>query len=522
MLLQTFESVLSRDPFDVAVRFTALSAYYELSTFDPIYEEQFVAKDRARHKKNLAYLVNMVLAEDCTDWRTIAWEILNSYASRDCWDRALQLLARAEQMKLKDRREIQAIRGQLRFLEVFGDEMEVPLDSLEWEPRILESDDKDSKMLAYYAVSASLSKMRLSEEHVEKLKDASNDLDKALGGGQEFAPVYRALLAACQFWTERFLEAAKEYERLLSVRLPSLDPEFSRELTYLSAATSYRRGQQTDKAIECCQRWIAEVPDTPYAHKLLGELHEDNTEYEDACESFRRVVDLDEKFGGEPGIRSSLALGGLRRAAEADMTKLRGTPEYKQLSLLLEDHWTPFRHMTDDARCEWVCGVIDWLLWYPKHDWAPFRARKLAKAAQSYVTAVERELASTVFSRYQKFALATTEITESARQVPHGDKEVGVMAAFCLSGSPFDRRAPTLGEMTYFVDMGIKGGHRLWVELQRWTKRNFPCLLQHASNLHKLNKFRRGPAHGKTPEIPPEEIQPLCRMIIESLFPAVQ
>jgi hypothetical protein len=104
---------------------------------------------RARAERTLALMVRFVPVDDCGNaWRDVRWEILNCYLIED-WDRATRLYNRAEDLQLKSAGEIATLRGQFRFLTVFGGRIEqnvrrlldrsdirLALNSLFWEPRI--------------------------------------------------------------------------------------------------------------------------------------------------------------------------------------------------------------------------------------------------------------------------------------------------------------------------------------------------------------------------------------------------
>ena len=107
-LLTFFENHLSRDPADVSSRFTALNLHYALSThanddsdMKSYYDLTGVDHEEVREDfaRNLAYLVRLLPVEDCTDWRTIRWEICNACAIRD-WGRARQLYDHLEALDL--------------------------------------------------------------------------------------------------------------------------------------------------------------------------------------------------------------------------------------------------------------------------------------------------------------------------------------------------------------------------------------------------------------------------------------
>ena len=151
-LLTLFENHLSRDPADVSSRFTALNLHYALSTHANDDSEMKVYYDltgvdhedvREDFAKNLAYLVRLLPVENCTDWRTIRWEICNACAIRD-WGRARQLYDQLEALDLLEPAERQILRGQFNFFVAFGSKKHWNFDPLFWEPKLYYSKPDDS------------------------------------------------------------------------------------------------------------------------------------------------------------------------------------------------------------------------------------------------------------------------------------------------------------------------------------------------------------------------------------------
>ena len=83
----------------------------------------------------MAYLVRLLPIEDCTDRRTIRWEICNACVIRD-WERARRLYDQLEALALLELAEIQVLRGQLNFLVVFNSKKPGNLDPRFWEPKL--------------------------------------------------------------------------------------------------------------------------------------------------------------------------------------------------------------------------------------------------------------------------------------------------------------------------------------------------------------------------------------------------
>ena len=240
-LLTLFENHLSRDPADVSSRFTALNLHYALSAhanddsdLKSYYyltgvDDEDVREDFA---KNLAYLVRLLPVENCTDWRTIRWEICNACAIRD-WGRARRarrLYDQLEALDLLELAEIQILRGQFNFSVVFDSKTPGNLDPQFWEPKLYYSEPDDSlsceeDLHEFILFSWGLNPARkrkedekeitLDEAERDRISDAANDFDKGLTKRPDLSPAYRSMLAACYFATGDFWNAAKNYEQVL-------------------------------------------------------------------------------------------------------------------------------------------------------------------------------------------------------------------------------------------------------------------------------------------------------------------
>src|SRR5271157_2845215 len=193
-LLSTFEESFLADPSEVAARFVALSIYYSLAHLPSVYAEGFVSEARDRHAKNLAYLTCLVPAEDCHDWRTTRWEILNAYVISD-WDRALELYNRAERLNLLPLAEIQVLRAQFRFLAAFGKATQPSLDSLFWPPDVYSPGSVCSECLYLGGLTSAKRKYAFANCDNEMLRHAAVDLETALAQRDDLSPAYRAVLA---------------------------------------------------------------------------------------------------------------------------------------------------------------------------------------------------------------------------------------------------------------------------------------------------------------------------------------
>jgi len=467
-LVTIFERLLSLDPLDLPTRFTALSVYYELSGFSSIYEEQFVTEHRSRHLKNFKYLVHLVAADDCSDARNIRWEILNSYAIHD-WDRAHGLYGRLEALHLVEPSDLDLLCAQFRFLLVFGSEIELELSSLEWAPKVYGLEDSECKLLLFLAgLCFRNPDPNLTQEHRECLLEAKNELEKALIKRGQLPPAYRSILARAFFSTGHYDDASTHYAKLLDFSAhESLFP--LREGIYASLALSYRRANRIEKAIETLERWAAEFPDDRGIYLQIAELRVIQADLPGVSDALRNEIERNPEFESTWWVSPLVVTGETWVHTGAEKEKLRARPQYEQIQGLLKDYWPPFARMTEGARDEWICGVIDWLSWHPKPDLTPLRTRILAKAANAHAIAVELELASRVFSEYRKFALSNPTIKCLASYLPAGREgdELKVLAAISLPLTEFEKHAPTLGQMAYIIGKSNAPKHPLWEEFQK-------------------------------------------------------
>jgi len=296
-----FLNYLIDDPINIPARFTVLAVYYALSYRDRRYVEKlqhFVANRTEREPTelekvraavaedypeeliwegladnliegfgdDLSLVVRQLKAEDIPDdWRVIRWEILNSYAISD-WKRALKLYSIAEESNLLDLCDLELIRGQFRYLLVFGPKLGFELESLWWEPKILGA---DSLLLPFMSgLRLNQFKPELTDSTIDTLRDASNDLEKALSKRPELSPLYGPMLARCYFSTGRLHDAAVIYEQALT--------EWAkggiRQWIYESLKMIYQESHLPEKAIALLERWAAEFPDEKGLYMQIAEL----------------------------------------------------------------------------------------------------------------------------------------------------------------------------------------------------------------------------------------------------------
>jgi tetratricopeptide (TPR) repeat protein len=332
------------DLADLPTRFVALSVCYALAHYEPVLlNEDLASQARRRHEKNLADLIRLVPIEFFDDWRRIRWEILNAYVISD-WRRALRLYNRAEELDPLRPGEIQVLRGQFRFLAALSEETVGSLDSLLWPPEVYSVGSIESDFLFVAGLVPMKGKVRtLAAVAKEMLRQAVPDLETAMTKRDNLSPAYRAVLARCYFLTEHFHDAGREYEKLLSEHLGVLGNVLGvrfKAVVYRSAARSFQRDGQTEKAREISESWLMEYPDDPEALRLMADVQARQLNFEKAVEYYRRLVDLKPELEEDVATKIALALGGVSPAKLSTLAEdlMKKRPEATELikSLNLE------------------------------------------------------------------------------------------------------------------------------------------------------------------------------------------
>lgn len=485
------------------------------------YETSARTTERAFYK-HLVTLVGILKLEDVPpEWPYIRWEVLNSYTIRD-WERALELYNRAEKSKALEPVAAWVLRGQFRYLVFFGNEIEIELDSLEWEPSIYGQENPECALLLLLSgLRRGRSGRPLEQSDLSWLRHAVTDFENAFAADRRPPDWYQAPLARCLGLIGRARDAAVQYESLLYSEIIAGTPAL-RRLAYGAAASAYHDCGDDRKAINILADFAEDFPSEKGIHLRIAELEAHETNLPAISENLRKERECDPSLEGYWWVSPLIVAG--ETWTETDRTKVRATPEYEQLCSLLKEYWPPFSLMSQDGRDEWACGEIDWLSLETKPAWNPLRQRRLAKVAEAFARAVELELASRVFETFRKFALSNPTISSLASNLPQGTdgKELAVLAAISLPQSEFERRDPTLGEMAHVVNKCTVRGHPLWVQFHEWVVAKFPKLLAQAENLMPLNRFRRQVAHGHVPDSSPVAIRAICRNIIEALSPPLK
>jgi len=501
---------------DLPTRFVALSVCYALAHYEPVFlNEDLASQNRDAHEKNLAHLIRLVPVEFFGDWRTIRWEILNAYVISD-WPRAFGLYNRAEELDLLRPGEIQALRGQFRFLAALGEEITPSLDSLLWAREVCSPVLFEHGLLFLGGLVTIDTKTAPADLAREMLRQAAVDLETARDKGYDLPPAYRAVLARCYFLTEHFADAAEEYERLLSGHLEVFGTNF-KGVIYRSAATSLQRGGLTEKAREIVESWLAEYPYDPEALRVMAEVQARRLNFKEACEYYKRLVDLKPELEEDVATKIALALGGvspaeLSRVAE-DLMKKRpeATELIKSLNLEL---WPAYKSLGDPARKKWLHACC--LMYYMPSLEPAQKAGWYQSAAFNFALAVEIEMKTRMFGQF-KVEMKSNERLKKVANQGRSHTETRPFCEYLLSpGSGVF----TLGNMHWVLKNCGESQQPVLREFRDWLRKRNPVLLE-AKAIGVLEDVvgLRNPV-GHDPVSPEEASKApgLCLSILEILY----
>jgi tetratricopeptide (TPR) repeat protein len=514
-LLSTVERFLLGGPSDLPTRFVALSVYYGLAHFPSIYAEtDLLAEAQERHARTLAYLVRLVPTEDCHDWRTIRWEILNAYVISD-WDRALELYNRAEKLNLLPLTEIRVLRAQFRFLVALGKATVPTVNSLLWPPDVYSPGSGRSELLFLAGLPLPTPEYAFPDSDKEMLGRAALDLKTALAQRDDLSPAYHAVLARCYFLTGHFHDAGKEYERLEGANVLKVFKDVSPgHAVYLSAAASYRESGEREKAIAVLEKCAADFPDAIGVHLEIAKLWAMELNLPAISEALRKELECN------PGVdlwfvSPLIVAGETWTHTEQDKARLRARPQYEQIQPPLSEYWPAFAKLDPEARKEWIFGILETHFSMAQGH---IRDTYKRKAIASFAQAVEMELSSKVFQRFREYALGDPGIRAPAAQaIKEKADKLMLFASFIED----EIKGLTLRQMTNIVKWSSKNSAEpLFQELGSWLQQNHPRLTDHVGLLYKIDDFRNPALHRGVSVETIESIHGWCRTVIESLGPA--
>ena len=554
------------DAADFAPRFTAIHYYY---TFlceandlikDPVrantmdyYDESELESLARTFEEDLASSVRSLPVENVpVDWRIMQWEILNSYLVCN-WTRAKDLYDRAETLELLERSELQALRGQFRFLKVYfptiSQDDDDGLDSLQWEPEVYDgtlsrklSRETEQAISEYYpsyedilkalapgqqeefmrlvyhlfnksrlfrlGVSIEKADLKLEDRDREWLEYASVDLKSALEKKPDFPSSYRSILARSYLLTGHFHDAAKQYEQLIK-----LEPGSS-ESVYQSLVLSYRRAGESQRAKEVLEECAQRFPGQGH-HLRKAEIQAKEADYEGARKSIRKEFENNPDLDRDWKLSALLGLAETRQNLQPYVDRfLDKHPEVPELTgRLLQTYWSHFLNLGDQAREEWKAGIV--CMYYLPSVMPKLRDRWYEKGAAGFAKTVELELMSKLFSAFRDAVRNDPELQELSLN----GKENKQSTVFCryLVG---DTNSLTLGQMSHVLHDCKTANKPILPILHRFhihANETFPVLMKNLWQLDKIPRFRNPATHGSLPMEDAEQAHTLCQAIVNSM-----
>jgi tetratricopeptide (TPR) repeat protein len=545
-LLESFASHLVADLTDVGARFTALHVYatfagigdgeyyFDLADcfeeelgLDEVEVEMGMSEDSGDYRKlveqcernasnltnafwkDLGTLVGMLKCEDVPPHRDyISWEILNSYAVQG-WDRALELYNGAESLGVHKPSTAWLLRAQFRYLRLFASELEMELDSLDWEPLIYDEERPGfSLLLLLSGLQAARPARPLEQTDALWLRHAVTDFENAFAAGPEPPAHYRALLARCLTLTGRARDAAEHYEMLLNCDIIAGTPALKR-LAYEAAASAYQESGEHGKAADVLDAWAKDFPSQKGIYLHLAELLAKTAEFDAIPHYLREEAARDPELDRDWKVSTLLALGEIRDTSKQLLQELKGTEDFGAFKSLLRDYWPPFRDFTEKAKEEWVHGVL-LTHFCPGHGLPGYWLRQ---AGLAFAKALEVELLATVFSKFRDQANGDGGLGALAREAcDRRDPELEIFAEFLIGGSDL-----ALGQMAYILEHSRNSTKPLYREFGAWIQSNFPNLAAKSRALGTVREFRNPASHGRSPTVDPAVIPGLCREVIEAV-----
>ena len=534
-----FEHHLSRDPADVSSRFTALNLHYALSTHADDDSEMNTYYDitgvdhkgvREDFAKKMAYLVRLLPVEDCTDRRTILWEICNACAIRD-WERTRRLYDQLEALALLELAEIQILRGQLNFFVVFDSKRPGNLDPRFWEPKPYYSKPDDSlgweevfhEFILYSWGLKPARKCKKDEEEItldeaerDKISDAANDFEKGLSKRPGLSPAYRSMLAGCYFAKGDFPNAAKNYQQALAgSNYTIFATPLNRIDTYKCIANSYQLAGATEKAMDALKQCAGEFPAAKGIYKELAAIQAQAADYRSAYESLDKERDRNPAFGEDWMVSTLLALGAVGRDSEQIATNvaryLNSNPQlYEGVKSLVKAHWRSLGDLTPEAQEKWIYGSS--IIFSYSVEERLHRLQEQAAAIQ-FGTAVELELKSRVLEQFRNYASQSSDLCSLVGEKSSWGKD-WPFCQFLVSQKPM-----TLGEMHRVLKDCRNSRRDVLRKFNLWVRENQPPLLKNLWVLGKIRYVHNSAKHGES--ISKEDavrMPALCRDFLSELL----
>jgi tetratricopeptide (TPR) repeat protein len=557
------QEMLAADPEDLAPRFTALHFYYKLATDNwaeySIYNREMSEAAQQGFRSDLRTLVSLLPVEECPhDSRRIKWEISNSLAAED-WDRAHRLLKLAEAFcDPTEAKGLWLLRGHINFF--------LALEAKEVGHRgenfsMLAANPPDGfpgSPLAFEAYKTALVKApkkigpgALGEKKQQLIRDARNDLERALRNGEGIQPSYHAMLGACYFVLDDFAHAAEEYEKVLAseILLKRLDFEklqcllkrvdaepgeglasligraveghssevvrdFKPDLLRVLGKAHALAGEP-GKAESVYRQWAHEYPDDPRAYENLAEILAQEAKYPEAYEALRRRIDLTPGSELDPAISTAMALGAIA-ADRLDLDEITRRVLEKQpvvdelVHSLLVELWLTYRKMAGDTQSIWRFAAIQTR--YNPLLLPDLAARYRQTGAEKFAKVVEIELRQRIFGKFRTETKGSPGLG-SALQLAQKDRQAEVFAKFLTGDGHL-----TLGQMGFILRAASTGRSGLFKSFREWLRQSSPKLeALRLSDIDVICKPLNAEKH-TTESLDVKEVPERCRRFLDALL----
>jgi len=514
-LRESCETLIARDPLDTATRFVVLKFFYDSVPYNAVEKEDVVAPMRDLLKAHFAQLVRLRGVEECTDLKTIRWEIQNACAVKD-WERLRELFLQIERLKLMPIEDLNLIRGQMGFQVLFdqGDDTDLSCWEAQVEPGI------SVRALSLYLTAVQLEGSAKEAQDADVVRDASNELAKGLAKKSGVSPAYRSMLARCYIAIGEFHSAAVEYRKLLSAG-PWPDGELAdpfHYLTLLALATALERDGATEEAMETIQKTIGLFPNRSGLCAKLARLQARKADYVAAVDSLLRECETDPTFGKDYRVEMLIALASVTGDSEKAVVEFenklkayaQSRPELSGLAAaILREHWPAFSQLSPDAQRDWIEATK---MLHGQGDGVSLSG----PAAFSFVLALENELRRLIFEPFR--TEVGDECRRSTEKPPSAPLWYQHFRGYLQGGDKI-----SLGDILCAL-RGTQSSNERWLEiLGQWTARRFPSLFKCLMSLDtkKIVDTRNRHGHPGSREVSKSEAEEIafsCRLLLDSLF----
>jgi tetratricopeptide (TPR) repeat protein len=325
------------------------------------------------------------------------------------------------------------------------------------------------------------------------------------------------MLARCLFSLGQYRDAAYHYVQFLACdwspspfRVAGHEPD---KRVMQTIAKCYQDAGDVGEAKLFLEKCLAKYPDGPGINLQMADLCAQEADYRSAYECAWKEVEINPKAEADLGIRLALALGDIP-ASEQDIfgaveKYLVSNPVVtERLESVIKLHWPTFTILSDMARDSWGRGAF--MMLFPLAD-PKAKQDFIRSAAAKFAAAVEIEMRSRVFSKFQDYIQPNPELTTLVGNVDEAQKKLKPFADFLLLDKRFG-----LGDMIYVLDGAQKSGERLFKQFSVWVNQEFPNLTGQISNLYKIRGFRNPEIHGDPSSADPQRSADLCRQVLDS------